>query len=165
MARGFNTARRTGTTVPRIQRINYTAGQAFKFGALVVIDANGSVVECGANPPQITGVALQPAATGPGFDVSDSSKTNVYTGRAAAVSVAIADDEQEFSARGVNGATDPVTPLQTHIGQQYGVIKDANGIWAIDISNQLSPVVQITDIQVDSKYFLCKFVDGVRFIP
>lgn len=163
--RAFNTARRAGTTVPRVQRINYEPGQTYIFGALVVLNANGNVQECAANPPAVTGVAMQPAATGPGFDVADASKTLVYTGRAAATSVAIADAEQEFSARGVNGATDPVTPLQTHIGQQYGVIKTADGSWAINIADQANAVVIVTDINVDRLFFLCKFLPGVISLP
>lgn len=163
--RSFNTFRRTGTTVPRIQRINYEPAQTFTFGALVVLNSNGNVQECSPDPASVTGVALQPAATGPGFDVSDASKVLVTTGRAAAVSVAIADREEEFSARGVNGATDPVTPLQAHIGQQYGVLKTSDGSWAIDFADQANPIVQITDIFVDKLFFACKFLDSVTTLP
>lgn len=164
MARGFNVARRTGTTIPRVQRLAYETGQVFKTGALVVLNANGNVIECAADPTSVTGVALQAAGTGPGFDVSDASQTVVTTGRTAEVSVAIADDEQEFSARGINGGTDPVLPLQTHIGEQYGVAKVGND-WVIDLAEVTVKVVQITDINADNNMFLCKILDSVRTIP
>lgn len=171
MARRFNTYRRTGTTVPRVQFSTYDTGQTFTDHALVVITGTGNVSECGANPPTVAGVALNGVGTLPGFDVANATQTLVYTGREAGVSVAVADGEQEFSARGVNGATDPVTPLQAHIGQTYGVLKTAGGDWVINIADQVNAVVQITDIELDTisgnnnSFFVCKFIPGVRQIP
>ncbi len=172
MARRFDTYRRTGTTVPRIQALLYDIGQTFSDHALVYITGTGNVSECGANPATVAGVALNAIGTQPGFDVANSTLTVVYTGREGRVSVAIADSEQEFNARGVNGATDPVTPLQAHIGQQYGVLKTAGGDWVINIADQVNKVVQITDIQLDANkggdnnsFFVCKFIPGVRQIP
>lgn len=166
MPRSFNTGRRTGTTVPRIQEIQYEPGQVFKNNALVVLNSNGNVQECGADPTSVTGVVLNGAGTLPGFDVANSSQTTVYTGRRTKVSVALADREQEFSARGVNGGTDPVIPLQSHIGKQYGVAKVADD-WVIDISDTTNVVVQITDaIPGDGKnFFLCKFLEAVVTVP
>lgn len=164
MARGFNTLRRTGTTVPRVQAMAYATGQTFKRGALVVKNSAGEVVECGADPAAVEGVALQGAGTGIGFDLPNSSTTNVVTGRNQEVSVAIADDEQEFSARGVNGGTDPVLPLLTHIGEQYGVAKVGND-WVIDFAETTAKVVEITDIFPDGNFFACKVIDSVRGRP
>lgn len=170
MARRFDTYRRTGTTIPRVQEILYTAGQTFDRNSLVVLDVNGSVVECGANPAFVTGVALNGVGTKPGQDVANATQTLVYTGVETKVSVAIADREQEFSARGVNGATDPVTPLQAHIGQQYGVLKTAGGAWVINIADQVNVVVQITDIAIDTtggnkSFFVCKFIAAKTTLP
>lgn len=164
MARGFNVARRTGTTVPRTQSVAVTAAQTFKAGALVLTTAAGTISECGADPTAVRGIALQDAFTGPGYDVSDASKTVVFTGRPGECVVAIADDEQEFSARGVNGGTDPVIPLQTHIDEQYGVVKVGND-WCIDFTETTTKVVQITDIATEDNSFLCKFIDTVRQVP
>jgi len=171
MARFFDTYRRTGSTVPRIQAMLYDTGQTFVNNALVYITGTGEVSECGANPATVAGVALNGVGTQPGYDVANSTQTLVYTGREARVSVAIADSEQEFSARGVNGATDPVTPLQAHIGQQYGVLKVGSD-WVINIADQVNVVVQITDIALDANkggddnsFFVCKFIPGVRQIP
>lgn len=164
MARGFNTARRTGTTVPRVQSMAYATGQTFKAGALVVKNSAGEVVECGADPASVEGVALQGAGTGLGYDLPNSSQTVVVTGRSQEVSVAIADDEQEFSGRAVNGGTDPVLPLLTHIGEQYGVAKVGND-WVIDMAEVTAKVVEITDIDAGTNMFLFKIIDSVRNRP
>ena len=169
MARRFNTYRRTGTTIPRIQEIGYTAGQAFGRNSLVVLDVNGTVVECASpSPPFVTGVALNAVATKPGFDVANSVQTLVYTGRKTAVSVALADREQEFSCRGVNGATDPQIPVQADIGQQFGVLKTAGGDWVLNYADQVNPVVQVTDIQIldaTHSFFIVKFIAERTTLP
>lgn len=166
MGRSFNTLRRTGTTVPRVQTIRYEDGQVFKDRALVVLNVNGNVQECGADPAAVTGVALNGVASTPGYNVANDNRVNVRTGVSQEVSVAIADDEQEFSARGVNEVTDPVTPLQAHIGKQYGVKKVVDD-WVIDFADDVNVVVQITDIFPDDgkKFFACKFLEAVQSIP
>lgn len=164
MARGADTLRRTGTTVPRVQAMRYATGQTFKAFAWVVIDTNGEVVECADGATSITGLALQGAGTGPGYDLPDASRTVVITGANQEVSVALADREQEFSMRGVNGGTDPVVPLQTHIGEQYGLKKVVND-WVIDFSNTTDKAVQITDIFVDDSFFAVKVLESVLAQP
>lgn len=165
MARGINTARRTGTTVPRIQGILYEPGQTFKAFAVVVLNANGNVQECASPAPtSITGVSLQGAGTGPGFDVSDASKTAVYTGRFAGVSVAMADRDQEFSIRGVNGGTDPQVPVQADIGHQFGIKKVVDD-WVLDYTETVNVSVYVTDIDTDKNFYYVKFLDGVMTNP
>jgi hypothetical protein len=163
MARGFNYARGRNNAAPRVQAIAYATGQTFKAQALVVLNTSGEVVECGADPAAVLGVALQGAGTGMGFDLPNSSVTTVVTGRAQEVSVLIADDSTEFYARGVNGGTDPVLPLQTHIGEQYGVAKVGNE-WVIDFAETTAKVVEITDIvpASDGTFFICKILRTVR---
>jgi hypothetical protein len=163
MPRGFNYARGYNNAAPRVQSIAYTTGQTFKAGALVLLTAAGEVSECAADPAAVLGVALQGAGTGPGFDLPNSSVTTVVTGRAQEVSVLIADDETQFYARGVNGGTDPVLPLQTHIGEQYGVAKVGND-WVIDFAETTAKVVEIVDIvpSPDGSFFLCKILRTVR---
>jgi hypothetical protein len=163
MARGFNYARGRNNAAPRVQAIAYATGQTCKAQALVVLNTSGEVVECGADPAAVLGVALQGAGTGMGFDLPNSSVTTVVTGRAQEVSVLIADDSTEFYARGVNGGTDPVLPLQTHIGEQYGVAKVGNE-WVIDFAETTAKVVEITDIvpASDGTFFICKILRTVR---
>lgn len=161
MARGFNIARLpTGT--PNIESIAYTAGQTFKVGALVIDTAAGTVSECGADPAAILGVALQGAGTGPGFD--NAGTPSVVTGQRTEVSVALADRTTVFSCRGVNGGTDPVTPLQTHIGETYGVAKVGND-WVLDLAEVTVMSCKVVDIDIDNKIFFVKFREAFLSLP
>lgn len=159
--RGMNYARGRNNAAPRVQCMAYATGQVFKAQALVVLNANGEIVECGADPVAVLGIALNGAGTGPGYDLPNSSVTTVVTGRVQEVSVLIANDTDEYYARGVNGATDPVLPLQTHIGEQYGVAKVGND-WVIDFAEVTVKSVEITDILPESNHFVFKFLKTVR---
>ena len=162
MARGFETARRTGTTVPRVQSTKWKTAQTFTSRALVYLDVNSELNECAANPTQVFGVALEGVGGRPGYDLPNSTYfTNVVTGAVQEVSVAIADSEQEFSARMVNGATDPVTPLQTDIGAQYGVAKSGSE-WYVNQADTVNVVVVVTDIRTDDNVVLVKFLKAVQ---
>lgn len=167
MARSFNTWRRTGTTVPRVQGMVVKTGETFKKGSPVVIDTNGLLVGCAAGAVAVTGVAMQGAFTGPGYNLSDSDRTNTLVqGATAKVSVALADREEEFSGLGFStGGTVQITPAQTNIGEQYGIAVDANGAWYIDFDNTTDLCVQITDIFVSSKLFAFKFLEAVLVSP
>lgn len=164
MPRGFNVAKVPNGEAPQVQSLKYATGQTFTNRALVVDNANGEVVECGADPVSVLGVAMQGAGTGPGYQLANSDVTAVVTGRNQEVSVAIADRSTIFSARGVNGATDPVIPLQTHIGEQYGVAKVGTE-WVIDFAETVTKVVEIVDIDIDGNFFLVKFLEAVLARP
>lgn len=161
--RGFETARRTGSTVPRVIGYHYKDGQTFTDRALVFVDdADGSELkECSANPAIVMGVALNGVASTPGWDLPNSTRTNVVTGRVQVVSVALADAEQEFSCRGVNGGTDPVTPTQANIGLQYGVLKVGTE-WVLNLADTINVVCEVTGIRLDDNVFLVKFLKAVR---
>lgn len=164
MGRSFQPARRAGGTVPRVQSIAYTTGQTFTKGALLIDVAAGTASECAADPTAVLGVALEGAGTKPGYDVANSSQLTVATGRLQEVSMAVADREQEFSGRAVNGGTDPVVPLQTHVGEEYGVAKVGND-WVIDMAETAAKVVHITDIRPEDNAFLFKFLEAVMASP
>lgn len=161
MPRGFNYARGRNNAAPRVQSMAYTTGQTFKEGALVVLTSAGEVSECGADPASVYGIALQGAGTGYGYDLPNSSRTTVVTGRVQEVSTLIVNSTDEYYARGVNGGTDPVVPLQTHIGEQYGVAKVGND-WVIDFAETTAKVVEITDIMPEGNFFICKFLKTVQ---
>jgi len=163
MPRGFMNARHGGTNVPMVRTVAYATGQTFKRGALLIDNAAGTYQECIGDAPAIAGVALQGAGTGPGYDVSGTP--TVVTGRVQEVSMLDAAPLTEFSGRAVNGAVDPVLPLQTHIGELYPVKKVADD-WVIDMTPVVSPAVpanriEITDIDADAKMFLFKFLSSV----
>ena len=158
MGRRFIPAR-NAKTVPQVQNLQYSTGQVFKKGALVVDVANGEIVECGADPVSILGVALEDCDSKPGYGVPNAAQVTVTTGRVQEVAVAIANRTQEFSGRGVNGGTDPVIPLLTHIGEKYGVAKVGND-WVIDFSETVATRLQITDIDINTNLFLFKFLEA-----
>lgn len=159
MGRIFKPARMNEMS-PEIQALEVTAAQTFKEGACVVDVAAGTISECGADPAAIYGVALQAAFTNPGNAVANAAQ-NVFTtgGQPNRVSVAIANRRTIFSGRGVNGATDPVTPALTNIGEVYG-LASASGEWVIDIAETSNTRVEIVDIDIDNKIFYFKFLEA-----
>lgn len=159
--RGFNYARGRNNAAPRVQSVAYQTGQVFKAGALLQLTANGEVIESVADPSSVYGIALQGAGTGMGYDLPNSSVTTVVTGRVQEVSVLVVNSTDEYYARGVNGGTDPVIPLQTHIGEQYGVAKVGND-WVIDFTETTAKVVEITDIMPEANFFICKILKTVQ---
>lgn len=163
MGRRFNIARLpTGT--PNIISVRVTAAQTFKKGALVVDTAAGTVSECGADPARIYGVALEDAFSKPGGTGIANSPSIITGGTNNECSVAVADRMTVFSGRAVNGGTDPVIPLQTHIGETYGVVKVGND-WVIDMAEVTTMSVTIVDIDVDNNLFLFKFREAFLALP
>lgn len=161
MGRSFNLAR-TPSGTPNTQSIVVTAAQTFKKYALVVDTAAGTVSECGADPASVLGVSMAAAFSGLGYDMANSP--SVVTGRSAETVIAIADRSQIFSCRGVNGATDPVTPLQTNIGELYGVAKVGDD-WVLDLAEVTTTVCEVVDIDIDQKIFFVKFREAVLALP
>lgn len=161
MARGFNLAR-TPSGTPNTQSIAVTAAQTFKKGALVIDTAAGTISECAADPAAVLGVAQMDAFSGLGYDMANSP--TVITGRSNECVVAIADRSQIFSCRAINGGTDPVTPLQTNVGEQYGVAKVGDD-WVLDIAEVVAVVCEIVDVDIDNKIFFVKFLESVLALP
>ena len=163
MGRRFNIGRLpTGT--PNVISVTFTAGQTFKKGALLVDTGAGTVSECGADPARIYGVALEDANSKPGGTGIANNPSYVTGGQSKEVSVAIADRVTVFTGRAVNGGTDPVVPLQTHIGETYGVLKVGND-WVIDLAEVTVMSVEIVDIDVDNNLFLFKFRESFLALP
>lgn len=161
MARGFTLARIPSGT-PNVVAMRVTAAQAFAKGALVIDTAAGTISECGADPTAVLGVALQGAFTGPGNNNADSPV--VITGQMTDCSVAMFDRSQVFSCRGVNGATDPATPLVTNIGESYGCAKVSTD-WVLDLAEVTVKQFKIVDIDIDNKIFFVKPLEAALSIP
>ena len=160
MGRSFNVGRLpTGT--PNIVSYQYTAGQTFKAGALVVDIAAGTISECGADPVSVLGVALEPAGGRPGGSGIMGDPSYITGGQRGEVSVLVADGSELYSCRGINGATDPATPAVTNIGEQYGVVKSGDD-WCLDLAELAALVMEVVDIDVDQKIFFCKVIPAVR---
>lgn len=139
---------------PMIQTPQYDSAATFTKGALLLIDTDGEVIECSADPTLVDFVALQGAGTNPGYDAANSPAT--FTGRQQTVSAVRADATTVFSMRGKNGATDPETPALTNIGESYGVVKVSND-WVLDLTETTTKVFKVVDIDIDQKIFYCVF--------
>lgn len=128
-------------------------------GAALVINSDGKLEECGADPTTVAAVALDAAGRGPGFLVADSP--SVITGRNYKTSVIMTEVGQQWIGRLVNGGTDPATPTQTMVGEIYGIIKDADGIWAVDLAETTADVVIITGVDIPNKLVWFRFLEAV----
>lgn len=148
-----------GQPVQVTQRLQKT-GETIIVGSLVVLDANGEIVLCGADPAEVQGVAMAPNDSSYGYGMADSP--SVVTGRVNEIPVADADTVTLWRMGGVDGAGVTVAPVQNHIGDQYGVVKEAGTlIWYLDTSETAAPVFEVVDIDTDYNIFICKFVDAV----
>lgn len=156
MGRRFQPAIFPGTA-PFVLSGKYKTAETFVDGAPLVIDANGELTECGADPAIIDGVALEGVATKPGWDAANSP--TVVTGRVQEVSFAKADRLTVWSGRAINGGTDPVTPAQTNIDEEYGIVKTGTD-WVIDIAEVAATRIRIVDIDIDQKIFFFKFLEA-----
>lgn len=169
---GFAPIRRAGG-VPVVRSEKYKDAEAIIKGSLLQLDANGELIVAPADPVigagGVYGVALEGAGTKLNYGEPFASQTVHATGRVQEVSVAVLSREQEFVCRGVNGGTDPVTPLQTHIGEIYGVAMAVGGVWYMDIADTTNDVVVVTGIipaqggQIG--LFIVKFLEAVFQIP
>jgi hypothetical protein len=156
MGRSFQTGRFPSGEAPSVLEMQYANGQTFLKGALVKLNADGTISECGADPALITGVALEAAGSRPGFNAANNPA--LVQGGMQVVSVAIADRTTIFSCRGVNGGTDPVTPALTNIGEDYGCAKTGAGDWVLDLAEVTTKQWRIVDVDVDNKVFFVKII-------
>lgn len=165
MPRKFQPARFGGATAAEHQSMVYTTAQTFKKGAVLVFDGTtGRVIEGGADPTPIVGIATEHADSKPGFGVGHSSQVVATTGRVEEVTVARANRSTIFSGRMVNGATDPVTPVQADINKVYGILKAVDD-WVVDQEEVTATRVEVVDIDVDSKIVLFKFMEAHLATP
>lgn len=96
-----------------------TAGETFKKGAFCVL-TTGALVECGANPAIISGIALCDASVG--LDPRGS----IYGGTL----IPFIELQPDMVLK-LSSATTP--DFATHMGKVYGITK-TSGIWQLDIS-------------------------------
>jgi len=162
MGRIFEPARTPTSSAPETQGMQFTTGQTFIKGAILVFNgATGEVIEgTSPNPAAIVGVALDAPNSGPGFQVSFDSAVNARTGTVQQVRVAKANRVTIFSGRMVNGGTDPVTPAQTDIGVAYELLKTGAGEWVVNQAAVVNTKVRIVAIDVPGKVVLFRFLEA-----
>jgi len=156
-ARPIQFARRGGTGVPYIQSQKYKTGEAIIKGTVLAEDANGElIVHLGGTNVAVVGIALEAAGSRPGFDAANSP--TVVTGRKQEISFIVADLESVFSAQltGDAGVT-VTTAAQTHVGEEYGIVVDANGIWYVDTTETTTKIFDIIDFDPDLNVVFVKF--------
>ncbi len=154
--KGFYAARTTSGSVPRIVSRPYKTGEAIIRGSVCVLDANGDLTLCGADPAEVTGIAAEGAGTRPGYDAANSP--TVVTGRKQELSLLEANGDTIFA--GVSAAG--TAPTKAHVDNQYGIAKDANGDWGVDLTDTTNKVVEIVDIDIDRGLFFFKILETVR---
>lgn len=158
MARPIQYARRANG-VPFVRSGKYKTGEAIVFGSLLTVDTNGELtLHGGATAVDVVGIALEAAGSRPGYDMGHTPI--VVTGRKQEISFIQADAETVFSAQLCTDSTGAtlVTAAQTHIGEEYGVAKDASGQWLVDTSETTTKVFEIVDIDTDLNVVYVKFM-------
>lgn len=139
----------------------YISSATFLIGAPLVTGSTGEVDEWagGTDATPILGISGQPVDSTPGFKMQNSP--TIITGRTRNMPVWLGRSNLLFSGSGVNGATDPVLPLLTHIGEEYSLLKDANGIWRIDFADTTTKIVHIEGIDAGTYTFFWRFLTSV----
>lgn len=132
MARELRVHRVAGAGVPEIRALQYATSHNSLIKGSICTYTAGEVVNGTANPAEIVGVALQAAASNPGYDMANSPPT--ITGRNQTVSVAIAGPQTTFRGDLTAGSSTVVAPAVSDIGAQYGVTA-YSGKWTVDRSN------------------------------
>jgi hypothetical protein len=142
--------------VPNIQSGKYKTGEAIVNGSMLGLDANGELIlHTGTTAVDVAGVALEGAATKPGWDAGNSP--TVVTGRVQEVSYAIADADTVFAIRQEDGSGNLVDPVQADIGDSYGVL-NVSGEWRLDRSETTTKIFIIVDVDLTNKVTFVKFV-------
>lgn len=116
------------------------SGETFLDGALVLLDGSEDIAEVGSDPAAVLGVAM-----GKGGDHVDATLQLV----------ALGSETAEFLMSGT------IDPVKAHINQDFGVVKDADGIWTVDISETTALVVHIVTIDTLRKLFTVRFLTAV----
>ncbi len=116
------------------QEFTLLTGQTFLRGALVYLDGTPECRECAADPVSILGVAAHNAGA-------------LVTDFTTVMHVFKCTEGQKFW---MSGST---APLAAHVGLMYGVVKDANGIWTVDITDTSATRVYVHQIDTVRSLF------------
>jgi len=109
--------------------------EAVKEGSAVVLDANGEVTVCGADPALIAGFALHGAGSG----TSAVLEIDIYSGD---ILVALAYPGSTFWL----GASAQLAV--DDVGVEYGIVADASGPWVVDLTETTNTRVRIEQIDL-----------------
>lgn len=127
---------------PAVMEYTLKSGETFVKGALVTLDSNEDVLECGADPSTILGMASENAA-----NVVRTGYTNVW----------LATGDTVFA---MMGSTDPT---EDDVNQSYGVVKTSS-VWLVDVSDTSNTRVYVVDVDVDRKLFFVQVLVANRVV-
>jgi hypothetical protein len=148
-------ARLPGGLVPSVTYADQNVAATFLRGAVLAIAA-GLVNEAAADPAAIYGVALAGANSSPGEAAANNPVQ--ITGPRRKVAVARADNITVFGALLYTGGV-LTTPTVADIEAQYGLTKQANGLWTVDKSKTAgSARVSVKSIDAVSGLVYFKFL-------
>lgn len=136
----------TGGTAENIQLNDAATPETYKQGALVVLDGNGDVTECGADPALIYGISDGPA----GLHPEGSLKTIITK---------LGNGQKAWMPFSV---TTPTKALYQN--KEFGVVKDGDGIWTIDVAEVVNTRVFVHYVDEDMKLGLVSVLAANRQI-
>lgn len=154
MDRGFVLASPApGGFVPPLVERALAAGYAEAQGALLVVNGSGQYAACGADPPLIAAVANGPGGT-------DTSGFNILGTKEFPPGYM-----QGIPLAGNRFRAPYVGTLPAADGGQYGVIRDADGIWKVDFDEVAAVVLTLvgrfTNDPEDQPEVLVEFLPSV----
>lgn len=115
-----------------VREYDLAAAQDFLQGAFVVLNTSGEIAEVGADPAEVTGVAL--------FDAGNLP----LTGK---MSVAVARSRSTFIMQGTSA------PVEADIGVEYGIVEDGDGVYVVDKTETTTTVVKVERIFLETNGF------------
>ena len=160
MARIIKPARLQGLGAPTILHKNFTNGETFIAGAVMIEDtAVQGYVKEGATGAylDIHGIAMDPVDSTPGWSLGHSSQIKQVTGRDQEGGLYVADATTVFS--GETYATTTATAVTLVMRDlEYALRKLASGVWVIDTDDTTNPTVKIFDVDVTENIAYFRFL-------
>lgn len=130
---------------PETRQYAIAASQTFLVGDPLEFNGSNQLqVVSGADPTPIVGFAAANAA-----DVIETGFCEVW----------MADDETIFA---VQGNTAPVAA--THVGNDYGLVVDADGVWLIDPSETTNILFSVVDVDTVNELYFVKVLAADRAV-
>lgn len=120
-----------------------TAGETFGYGDFVKLSA-ATVLRCGADPAAILGLSEV---------VSESARVLTPNGK---VPIRVLDPEMVLV---MSSLTVPVDA--THMNVAYGIARDANGIWQVDVSDTTNTRVTVVRLDIANGEWYVKVLASV----
>lgn len=141
-----------GGFIPPLVEKALAAAYAEEQGALLVVNGSGQYAACGADPALVAAVANTPGGT-------DTSGFNILGHKEFPPGYM-----QGIPVRGTLFRAPYVGTLPAADGGQYGVIRDADGIWKVDFDELAAPLVtlvgRLTGDPEDGTEVLVRFLES-----